>query len=509
MVWAKRAFYAVLMAVFIGLITAYVAIRSRPSLAHSSAVTVAIILFALVMMCLIIALDIIYGKRAITESIRAATEDPITGLNNESFLETAIKDLQSKKKAAGFGLACLDITAFRRFNAMFGYSAGDLLLRIVANVLKTKYTYAARTHSDLFLFLTELSPDMVPDLLTELYQAIEDELGLQYVRIVSFSSGVCPLECDDKPYMQLRDDAIFALRQAKLSPNTNASAFYDANLHQEAALQKDVETNMMRALTRGEFQLFIQPLCHLSTGECGGGEALVRWSSDKLGLVMPEQFIALFEKNGFIAEIDFFMLRSVFSMMERHMSRGLALMPISINQSKVSISFPNYLDRLKSLVRQHSIPLSLISIEITESALESNFDAVLAIIREIKNMGFRVSVDDFGSGYSSLGTLCDFPADTLKIDRRFLLDLHSSESGKKIIKSIVELSKNLGMSTVCEGVETSDQFEYLREMRCDYVQGFYYARPMPLCDFEKRYLSAAPSKENAGFYTGFVRKDAE
>ncbi|MDR1208880.1 MAG: GGDEF domain-containing protein [Clostridiales bacterium] len=484
----KRVLYAIVLIIFTALVVSYVAVSAEPTLAQSFAITMSVILFAFFMLCLIIALDIVNDREKTRELDKATARDPLTGLGNDSSMERGISAFLTKNRPSRYSLVCLDIAEFHRFNVMFGYAAGDYLLKIIADVLRADYRCAVRSFGDVFLFLDETSSVMIEGLKYKLYDAIESDLGRQYVQVISFKFGVCPLGDFCKPYRLIRDNVMFALKYAKKNPKQNAFAFYNSELQKESVLQKDIEMNMLHALSKEEFQLYIQPKCNLLTGECGGGEALVRWSSDQLGFVTPNKFIPLFEKNGFIVEIDFFILTSVFNMIETHIARGMRLLPISVNQSKITISFPNYLERLRNLAKKYHVPLSLISIEITESAMEANYETVVSAIYEIREMGFRIDMDDFGSGYSSLNTLREIPVDTLKIDREFLNEADTSERSKAIIKNIINLSKDLGISVVCEGVETGVQYDFLRSISCDYAQGYYYARPMTTNDYENRFV---------------------
>ncbi|MDR1429836.1 MAG: EAL domain-containing protein, partial [Spirochaetaceae bacterium] len=196
-------------------------------------------------------------------------------------------------------------------------------------------------------------------------------------------------------------------------------------------------------------------------------------------------FIPVFEHNGFIVEVDFFVLSSIFKTIQRQIGEGRTVRPISVNQSRASVSSPDYVKRIRSLAGQYPVPLSYIQIEVTETILENNSDDLSEILLSLKNMGFSIALDDFGAGYASLNNLKNFPVDTLKIDKEFLNDRGSSCRGRTIIRGIVNLARELGITVVCEGVETGEQLAFLYDIGCDYAQGFYCARPMPISEYEK------------------------
>jgi EAL domain-containing protein (putative c-di-GMP-specific phosphodiesterase class I) len=208
---------------------------------------------------------------------------------------------------------------------------------------------------------------------------------------------------------------------------------------------------------------------------------------------MPDSFIPIFEKNAFIVEIDFFMLSSIFQSIQSRLNEGLTVLPIAVNLSRTTLTFPNFIARLKNLVARYPVPLKYVEIEITESALVNDYEKVLARFEEIRKLNFPMAMDDFGAGYSSLNTLRELQVDVLKIDRLFLQESDTSERGRKIIQNIIRMSKEIDIEVVCEGVETKNQHDFLQENGCDYIQGYFYAKPMPYDDYIERYLSPKDS----------------
>lgn len=435
----------------------------------------------------IMTLDIRSERTKRREIDKAGSHDTLTSLYNGNGLSAAMKRHFRDRAEKGQCLIAADIVAFRRINGMFGHPIGDRVLRVTGSVLKKHYRFGARVGKDLFLCVADYADGVVDGLERRLREAIEQELGKEYLQMVAFKFGVYPFDDRFNVFNDAYDACILALEAAKNNVAAN-SVVYDREIQREAELQKKIEMNMLHALSKEEFAVFIQPKYSAGANGCGGGEALVRWRSEDSGVITPDKFIPLFERNGFIVELDFYMLASVFDMLQREIACGLTPHPISINQSRVTITFPNYLERVRKLVGRFKVPGNLLELELTESFLVGDYNRIVKLMHEIKELGFRVAIDDFGSGYSSLNTLRDLPVDVLKIDKGFLRESDTSERSKTIIRNIINLSWDLGIEVVCEGVETRDQFEFLTRSGCAFIQGYYFAKPMPAADFEAKYL---------------------
>jgi EAL domain-containing protein (putative c-di-GMP-specific phosphodiesterase class I) len=245
---------------------------------------------------------------------------------------------------------------------------------------------------------------------------------------------------------------------------------------------------MLTALSNGEFQLYIQPKWEIAADMCGGGEALVRWESPQMGLISPDKFIPVFEENNFIVELDFYMLSKVLKMLQNEMKSPKEPYPISVNVSKVTMMFPNYIERLADTIKRFKVPGKYVELEITETAMcEGDYSTVRSLMCEMKKMGFNIAMDDFGSGNSSFNTLRELPVDVLKIDKAFLDAAEESEKSKTIIKSVVDMARNINMKTVCEGVETQSQLAFLKSIDCNLGQGYLFSRPIPYREYEAKF----------------------
>ncbi|NBK96854.1 MAG: EAL domain-containing protein [Erysipelotrichia bacterium] len=224
--------------------------------------------------------------------------------------------------------------------------------------------------------------------------------------------------------------------------------------------------------------MYLQPKISIESGKVIGAEALARWVVDGEVQYYPDEFIPIFENNGFICELDLYMLEEVCICLKTGIEKGLDMIPISINQSKVLFYRTNYLDSLKEILNCYKVDPSLIIIEVTETVTMENMSGVKDIIKGLHDLGFKVSMDDFGSGYSSLNVLQKLDIDELKLDRVFLMNSEYTFKQRKVIESIVRLAKELNISTVSEGVETKEQLAFLKAISCDIAQGYYYSKPV-------------------------------
>jgi EAL domain-containing protein (putative c-di-GMP-specific phosphodiesterase class I) len=284
------------------------------------------------------------------------------------------------------------------------------------------------------------------------------------------------------------DEALLEMKEAKTLPE-GYDVVYDEEFEKRKEMKQKIEKNMLYGLSNDEFQLYIQPKWKIAANQCGGGEALIRWQSPELGFLPPDTFIPIFEENQFIVEVDFFMLSKVLNMLQKELEGGFEVNPIAANVSKTTMMFPNYIERLSDTIGRFSVPSSLIELEITESSLSGvDYADVRERMYAMKEMGFTMAMDDFGSGFSSFNTLRELPVDVLKIDKAFLDDAGESQRSKSIIRSIVDMAHEIGIEVVCEGVETQSQLDFLRSLNCDYGQGYLFARPIPYREFETKFL---------------------
>ena len=240
---------------------------------------------------------------------------------------------------------------------------------------------------------------------------------------------------------------------------------------------------MRKAIENNEFYLCYQPKINIFTDRIVGAEALLRWNNKELGMISPEEFIPIAEKNALIKLIDIYVLERVCMHIKEWIDKSIEAIPISVNLSKVHLESNTLLDRIQIITRKYNIPTELIEFEITEGIYTGNINKIVVLIDKLREAGFRISIDDFGKGDSSLGLLKNISFDVLKIDRSFFIEQNDIERAQKIIKKVIDLAHELGMDIVAEGIEMKEQVDFLKEVDCSVVQGFYFARPMQWKDF--------------------------
>lgn len=385
-----------------------------------------------------------------------------------------------------YALVSLDFDNFNYINDLFGYDMGNETLRRLAIHFSAQLTqgeYFSNIHADHFSFWVkaDLTPSVAGRFST-LANVDESLIGVlpAHYNLVN-SGGIVLVEDPNEDLSTLMDKSNFARKRAKGS-HRNTFLYYDKKMDDEVAWRKIITLTMASALRDREFQMYLQPKILIDTGEVMGAEALVRWRSEKYGMIYPDQFIPILEQNGFIRHLDFFMLGEACRFLRSCMDTDLPALPISVNFSKVHLHNLGFVEEISSLARRHGVPTSLIEIEFTENIFWEDFQALVAAAGTLKRHGFRVSLDDFGSAYSSLNCLKDLPLDIIKIDKGFF-DLSNTDRGRVIITKIVGLIKSLRLIPVMEGVETEEQAQFLRELGCDLGQGYYYAKPMPLASY--------------------------
>lgn len=291
-------------------------------------------------------------------------------------------------------------------------------------------------------------------------------------------------------------DNVAFTRETSKSDCNEFIGFYDIGLQSKLIKQKQIEDVMYSALTNRQFELYLQPKYDIKLESCIGAEALVRWNNPEKGLINPIDFIPLFEKNGFIVNLDMFIFDEVCSKINKWKENNIKLIPISVNISRINLKNVDYfIKNISEIFNKYDINPNLIEIEITESAIFNHYDNMLEALLRLKAMGFSISLDDFGTGLSSLNILKDLPIDTIKLDREFLNSKDSSKKGEIVITNIVRMVKELDLNVICEGVETYEQAEFLSEVGCNNAQGYLYARPMPVKDFEEKELTLGLMKD--------------
>lgn len=413
--------------------------------------------------------------------------DELTGFANKRTFKLQAEEL-IKDDRQRFVFIVLDIDKFKLINDLFGYESGDIILKYIANIL-SKYinqneTFARITGDQFYILFEYESKEKTEARLTEI---IKEILTFKFPGQAHFnlvvSAGIFIIKNSEMTIDMISDRARLAAQRIKGS-YSSSHFFYNDGLRNQIINENEIENEMHGALENGDFKVHIQPKYDFKTGKIAGAEALIRWYHPIKGIILPALFIPIFEKNGFVTKIDMFVLEEICKIQKVWTAENRKPMIISVNQSRLHLYNINYVEELNSIIKKYDVDPGVIELELTESVFSSNMSVVFDITRRLHNIGFRLSIDDFGSGFSSLNMLKDIFVDVVKIDREFFREPSDSLRSKKIISNIIILTKELGIETVAEGVETKEQVDFLTDIGCDLAQGYYYAKPMPMSEFE-------------------------
>lgn len=421
--------------------------------------------------------------KANEEVSRIAYTDSITGYGTwDKFVLDAKSLLRHEYRR--YALVSFDIDKFKAINDMYGHDEGNRVLKLIADTvnrnLQDGETFS-RINSDNYYILMLYSSDSdTARRIGSLIQAIEYEIT-EFVPVLSF--GIYRITDKSVSIRRMGDLADIAKRTVKYGDDS-AYTFYSESMLEKMREEKRIENEMQTALDMHEFCVFYQPKVSLD-GKVNltGAEALVRWIKDGT-VISPGKFIPLFEKNRFIIKLDYYIMDQVCQKIKQWESYYPHLL-ISVNMSRAHLRDPQFVEKLNDICLSHGVSTSSIEIEITESAAYGSLDVLTAVFKQLKDYGFHISIDDFGSGYSSLNMLKDLPADVLKIDRAFLAESNSNKRANDILGYVIRMAASLGMHTICEGIETDDQAKLLGGLGCEMAQGFYFAKPMPSDSFEE------------------------
>ena len=420
-------------------------------------------------------------------------KDDLTSLlNRKTFFETAA-EMISQKPAGYYVMACFDIDNFKVINDQYGTRIGDDILRHVADVFLDGFApvggICCRIMADHFAVLYPCS-FMDSAELPEIRRRAADTQKL--LRPLTFSIGRYIVDDKALSVSSMFDRAAMAEASVK-GRYDKQIALYTEQMRERILREQEITGEMNSALKNGNFEVWLQPQYNHSTGALIGSEALVRWRHPQKGIISPALFIGVFERNGFIYELDKYVWENVCRLLRKWLDEGRSPLPVSVNISRYDVFRSDLVNVITGLVEKYALPVDLLRLEITESAFAKSSEQIISVVKQLISCGFTVEIDDFGSGYSSLNTLKDVPANILKLDMRFLEGGDNSERGGNILESIIRMARWLGMPVIAEGVETKSQADYLESIGCSYIQGYYYARPMPAAEFEL--LAAQTGKE--------------
>ncbi|MFS0783165.1 EAL domain-containing protein [Bacillus sp. 1P06AnD] len=421
--------------------------------------------------------------------------DPITsGLNYTKF-EIEAERLIRKMPSSTYALVLLDVQKFSIVNELFGIDYGDRVIQFIHKIIKANLQgeemVAHLTADNFILLLKAEAPYSIEARLNDIANAVncmKSDSENSSKQALSMKAGIYVIDNPTLPLISIRDRTNTAMKNTSILSEGKLCVchFYNEENRNKLIREKEMEARRLKALDEEEFVVFLQPKICLKNKRVVGAEALVRWQDPELGMIAPNEFIPFFEKKGaFIIELDLYVFQKVCATLQKWILQGVELIPISFNVSRAHFYEKGFLSRYEEIRKSHHIPPSLLEFEITETLVYSASHILIDAIEQIRSLGYTCSIDDFGSGLSSLNMLKNIFVDSIKLDQAFL---SKSSFGKKreeaIITFVISLARELQMTTVAEGVETEKQIEFLKRAGCDHVQGYFFSRPLPIKEFE-------------------------
>ena len=393
---------------------------------------------------------------------------------------------------ASSGLLMLDVDHFKNVNDVYGHLFGDEVLIGFSGFLQSffrKEDILIRTGGDEFVvFLKEISREALEKKVSELVKRVGKLTFSKRDFVMSCSVGVCflPGGLGDYSYEQLLEHADLALYRAKIA-GRNQYAVGEKLIPLDTGNKGETAVKLLmdETMEKREFEIYFQPKISLHNYKIVGAEALVRWRRPDGIVVRPEHFLPFYEKNGKIVELDFYVFETVVKYLAKNQKEGRNQVPISINASSLHAMDPQTITLYMDILKKYDVDPSLVEIELTETAVVSEYERVRELFDEFQLHGIKTAMDDFGSGYSILNTIVDIPVDVIKIDRGFITSCLESDRGIYFLKHLIDMIRNLGYQIICEGVETDQQIEILKQIGCDEIQGYWYSKPLKEEDYDK------------------------
>lgn len=416
-------------------------------------------------------------------SNRIVYTDTVTGgKNREYFLDMAFHKL---KRNAKYAIVQIRLEKYRNYCTAYGVKSGEQLLE--------RFYYCVKAHlhgsekvahlekSDFAVIVQYHDRKKLEKRFTDISGEFNNACLGQHL---SFSSGICPVQSRKEDVSSLLTAAGLALSKAE---KQNAGiVWFNDSMKEEQIWERRIEDDMEKALSNHEFQVYLQPKFSTKKEKLAAAEALVRWIHPELGFISPGKFIPIFETNGFILQLDDYMLREIARLQAQWLKEGKKLVPISVNVSRAHFSMDDLAEHICAIVDEYRVPHKYIELELTESAFFDDKAMLLTTVKKLKAYGFKISMDDFGAGYSSLNSLKELPLDIIKLDAEFFRGIDDVNRANAIVSDTIALAKKLGMEIVAEGIETREQVDFLANQDCDLIQGFYFSKPLPVREFIER-----------------------
>lgn len=414
--------------------------------------------------------------------------DRLTGLYSKEFFYHSANEILRKNPDREYDLICSDIENFKLVNDIYGIPAGDRLLCKVADVYKEfvgEQGICGHLNADQFVCLIERHRRDYTD---EFFIRVNEQIrGMTDMKNLVMNWGLYQVKDRSLLVEQMFDRALMAARSI-WGQYGRYFVVFDDEMHNKLVREQAITDEMERALEEEQFEVYLQPQYNIKKGCLSGAEALIRWIHPERGFQSPGEFIPLFEKNGFITKLDQFVWQRACAILHEWDQAGYPDIPISVNVSRADIYNVNLPDILMETTKRYDVPPQKLHLELTESAYTENPSQIIENVALLRKLGFLFEMDDFGSGYSSLNMLNNLPIDVLKLDMEFIRNETAKTATTGILYYVIQMAHSMDLHVVAEGVETKEQLDRLASIDCDYVQGYYFARPMPykdFCDFVK------------------------
>ncbi len=412
--------------------------------------------------------------------------DNVTFLPNRLYMSEVL--MQKCSQTSPFVLILVDLDNFKIVNDSYGHSFGDKLLIEISKILKEVFVstaFIARMVGDEFgVIVNSSNKEEIEVLMQRLHYKFNNPFQIDFIDIyMTVSSGICIYPDDVKTMQEMYQAADAAMHNAKKTTQ-NSYSFYDLQFKKDAISYTETVANLKQTIEKGELELYFQPQNNTQTGSIVGAEVLLRWNYQG-EVVSPDCFIPAAEKSGLIVEIGNFVLKNSFEAVKRWYELGILKGRVAINISARQLIHLDLISILKKMLQESGCKASWIELEITESSVLENPELVIDLLQKIKELGFYISVDDFGTGYASFSYLKNLPVDKLKINKSFITNINIEPKNQIIVKTTIFLGKELGIHVLAESVETEEERNFLAENKIDSIQGYYYSKPLSLGEFEK------------------------
>lgn len=439
----------------------------------------------LVVLYILVKIFKMISKKSAKTVMKLALYDEITdGFNKPKFFLEASQILLKANEDDKYVLILMDIINFKSVNQVYDTSKGNEVLKDVSESIKwflEKNGISARIMSDYFAVLFKYKrEEQIISFVNNLTRAIgEYKLNLKLVP----RFGIFKVEDFTMPVETMVDRALMAKKLINTESKNNY-AFFTQDLIDEIKKSKEIENEMYYALNQNQFVVYLQPQFDVLTNDVVGAEALVRWEHPAKGLLLPEKFLNLFEKNAFITYLDQYVIEQVCKLISKWINNGVEPVPVSVNVSSLDVSNPRFADMMKSMIDMYNVPAKFINFDISENVLFENSKYIKTCLADLKAYGFGLNVDNFGVPYSSVAMLNEFAFDNVKFDKKFIRDLIVTDRGKNILKDLKSLINSIYAKVVAVGVEEEKDFEFLKQAEFDYMHGYLKAKPMCIVEFE-------------------------